>query len=133
MLTIAPTCIGQDFGDDVEALTLTSVSPTISRLTWKEVASVECETKVTYSVFRGTSEEFTPSLSNQIASGLTKATYLAKEPTTNKDYYYYVKFLRTSVTCLPQSGGTDIMILFSRAMEVNRGRGRQQTRRLECA
>jgi hypothetical protein len=104
LLIVAPTSFGQDFGRDVNDLGLTSLSATVVRLTWKQVESVECQTSVTYSIFRGTSEDFTPSLNNRIASGLTKTTYLAKEPIARRDYYYYVKALETPITCVPYSG-----------------------------
>lgn len=104
LLIAIPASFGQDFGEDVGGLTLTSLSSTVSRLAWEEVRSVECETSVTYSIFRGTSEDFTPSLSNRIANGLTKTTYLAKEPIAGKDYYYYVRFFTTPVSCTLQSG-----------------------------
>jgi hypothetical protein len=103
-LIVAPTCFGQDFGQDVDYLNLTSLSATTTRLTWSAVESVECQSTVTYSIFRGTSEDFTPSLTNRVASGLTKTTYLAKEPIAGKDYYYSVKAVITQVTCVPHSG-----------------------------
>jgi len=81
-----------------------SLDATTTRLRWTAVESVECKQAVTISVFRGTSEDFTPSSTNRIASGLTKATYLAKEPTAGKDYYYSVKAVITQVACVPHSG-----------------------------
>lgn len=103
-MVVVQTCFGQEFGEDVENLTLTKVSPTISRLSWMDPKSLDCETAVTYSVFRGTREDFTPSMKNRIASGLTKMTYLAKEPIVGKDYYYYVKAYVTDISCELHSG-----------------------------
>ena len=103
-LTVLPVSFAQDFGEDVDGLTLIPVSASVSRLAWEKIRSIDCETSVTYSVFRGTSEAFTPSSSNRIASGLTNATYLAKEPAPGKDYYYYVKAIVTPITCVPHSG-----------------------------
>jgi hypothetical protein len=97
-------CFGQDFGRDVDDLEVTSVSATTVRLTWREVESVDCQTSVTYSIFRDMKEDFTPSVSNRLASGLTKTTYLAKEPLRGADYYYYVRAFVTPVTCVPHSG-----------------------------
>jgi hypothetical protein len=93
-----------DLGQDVDDLVATGLTPTTSRLTWKPVSSVECETAVTYSVFRGTHEGFTPSLSNRVASGLTKTTYIAHEPKSSDDYYYAVSSVTTPAPCLPHSG-----------------------------
>jgi hypothetical protein len=93
------TCFGQDLGDDVEGLKLTEVSPTISLLSWTGPKSVKCETAVTYSVFRGARDYFTPSMKNRIASGLTEMTYLAKEPAASKDYYYYIKAIVMPAPC----------------------------------
>jgi hypothetical protein len=104
LLTFAPVCFAQSVGQDVDDLALTSLDATTTRLRWTAVESVECKQAVTYSVFRGTSEDFTPSSTNRIASGLTKATYLAKEPTAGKDYYYSVKAVITQVACVPHSG-----------------------------
>jgi hypothetical protein len=103
-LSLAQLCLGQDLGQDVDDLALESPSPTLSRLSWSGPHSVDCESVVTYSVFRGTKEDFTAALGNRIASGLTKTTYLAKEPIAGKDYYYYVKANVTQVSCALRSG-----------------------------
>jgi hypothetical protein len=103
VLIVIPPCFGQDLGDIVSDLTLTSVSATTSRLTWED-ESVECLARATYNVFRGTSKDFTPSSANRIASGLTKTTYLAKEPVEGRDYYYYVTASLTPTPCIPHTG-----------------------------
>lgn len=104
ILIVVPPCLGQDLGEDVEGLTLTEVGPRSSLLTWDPVQTVPCETSAIYSVFRGANEDFTPSLSNRIASGLSKTSYNANEPVARKDYYYYVKFKLTTAACVPHSG-----------------------------
>jgi hypothetical protein len=104
LVLVVQTCFGQELGEDVENLALTEVSPTVSRLSWTGPKSVECQVAVTYSVFRGTREDFTPSVRNRIASGLTKMTYVVKEQVVGKDYYYYVKAYVTGITCELHSG-----------------------------
>jgi hypothetical protein len=103
-LLLVQPCLGQELGQDVDNLTLESPSEILSRLSWTGPRSVDCETVVSYSVFRGTKEDFSASLANRIASGLTKTTYLAKEPVAGKDYYYYVKANVTPVSCALRSG-----------------------------
>jgi hypothetical protein len=88
--------LAQELGDDVDELKLATLSPTKVRLSWTPFEPTDGETLVTYSVFRGTSETFTPSLRNRIASGLKNTSYLATEPAANKDYYYYVKAVSTA-------------------------------------
>ena len=103
-LVRAVPCSGQDLGRDVDNLNLVSLSAKSTRLTWEPVHPVECENTVTYSVFRGTNEDFTPSLANRVASGLTKTTYVATEPVSGKDYYYQVTAVVSPTTCVPRSG-----------------------------
>jgi hypothetical protein len=107
LLILAWPCFGQELGEDVDNLILTEVSPTVSRLSWTGPKSVACETAVTYSVFRGTAEDFTPSSGNRIISGLTRMTYLAKEPVA-KDYYYYVRAVVKPVSCDLHSGRVEV-------------------------
>ncbi len=103
-LALVQPCLGQDIGQDVDNLTLESLSATLSRLNWTGPRSVDCEAVVTYSVYRGTSEDFTPSMRNRVATGISRTTYLAKEPLPAKDYFYYVKADVTPVSCALRSG-----------------------------
>jgi hypothetical protein len=96
LLLLRP-CFAQDLGEDVEGLNLVELSPTTVRLNWKPVEVGHCE-KVVYSVFHGNTEDFAPSLSNRIASRITKNSYVVKEP-TSKVYYYYVKALTLPTQC----------------------------------
>ena len=82
---LAPICFGQDFDQDVNELKLENLSPTTVRLTWEAVEPADCGT-VVYSIFRGMTEDFTPSLANRIAHGLIKTNYLDKVPSAGKDY-----------------------------------------------
>ncbi len=103
VLICAPALFGQE-SRDVDDLTLESVSSTVTRLSWTPIEPVDCAMGVTYNVYRGNTEDFDPSARNRIASGLTKATYVAKEPVPSQDYYYYVKAVLTPVTCALRSG-----------------------------
>jgi hypothetical protein len=107
-LALIQACLGQDVGQDVDNLTLESVSATLSRLNWTGPRSADCVAVVTYSVFRGTSEDFTPSVRNRIATGLSRMTYLAKEPPPARDYYYFVKADVTPASCALHSGAISV-------------------------
>jgi hypothetical protein len=104
-LVIAIPCLAEeDLGQDVECW-LVALSAKRSRLTWNPADGiVGCSWSVTYSIFRGTSEDFTPSLKNRIASGLTQTTYVTTEPVAGKDYYYNVKAVVTPTACVPYTG-----------------------------
>lgn len=100
-------CQGQeqdDLGEIVDGLSLTDVSAKVVRLRWTGPTSVECESSVTYSVFRSTSDDFTPSLSNRIATGVTKTTYLAVVPVASKEYSFQVTANVVSASCELHSG-----------------------------
>jgi hypothetical protein len=88
--------MAQELGEDVDDLKLTTLSPTKVRLSWAPFEPTDPEMTVSYSVFRGTSENFTPSLRNRVASGLQKTAYVVTEPAAKKDYYYYVKAVAIS-------------------------------------
>ena len=103
LLTFAPVCFAQSVGQDVDDLALTSLDATTTRLRWTAVESVECKQAVTYSVFRGTSEDFTPSSTNRIASGLTKAT-LSRQGTYGWQGLLFRQSRDNSGCVLPHSG-----------------------------
>jgi hypothetical protein len=92
----------QELGEDVDDLKLVELSPTTVRLSWKPIEIGNCERAV-YSVFRGNSEDFTPSLTNRIATRISKNAYVVTEP-TSKDYYYHVKALTMPTQCSTGSG-----------------------------
>jgi hypothetical protein len=104
VLVLASICSGQESGPDVDNLTLETVSSTLTRLNWVGPPSIDCKILVTYSIFRGTSEDFQPSARTRIATGISKTTYLAKEPLPNGDYYYSVRADATPVSCSLHSG-----------------------------
>jgi len=94
----------QDLGEDVDGVTAVALSATSTRLKWTAVEPIACE-KATYSVFRGETEDFEPSLQNRIASGLAKTTYITTEPKPERDSYYYVKAVTAEAPeCVLHSG-----------------------------
>jgi len=104
VLALVSSCSGQEVGKEVDTLTLETVSSTLTRLSWIGPRSIDCEALVTYSIFRGTSEDFEPSVQNRIATGISKMTYLAKEPLPDGDYYYLVRANARPVLCSLHSG-----------------------------
>jgi hypothetical protein len=101
----------QELGEEVDDLSLAALSPTKVRLSWALFEPHDRDASVTYSVFRGTTEAFTPSLRNRIATGLTKTSYVTTEPTASRDYYYYVKAVVTpGDAILPQSSACHTLI-----------------------
>jgi hypothetical protein len=100
ILTMAPAslCFAQHDDEYAKDLTVQDLSPGIVRLTWKAIPSEACNCTVTYSVFRGPNDDFTPSLKTQIASGV-KITHLdTHEPALSKSNgnYYQVQVIRTT-------------------------------------
>jgi hypothetical protein len=69
-------------------LTATAVSSSQINLSWTASSST-CG--VTYNVFRSTTSGFTPSSSNEIASGVTATTYSNTGLTASTTYYYLVE------------------------------------------
>ena len=72
------------------ALTATATSSTQIGLMWNAVTAPSNCT-VTYAVFRSASPGFTPSAANQVASGLTSATFNDTGLTASTTYYYVVE------------------------------------------
>jgi Malectin domain/Fibronectin type III domain len=69
-------------------LTATAISTSQINLGWS-AAQASCP--ITYSVFQSTTSGFTPSTSNQIASGLTSTTYSNTGLAASTTYYYLVE------------------------------------------
>jgi beta-glucanase (GH16 family) len=70
------------------ALGATATSSSQINLSWT-ASSASCS--VTYTVFRSTTSGFTPSSTNQIASGVTTTTYSDTGLTASTTYYYLVE------------------------------------------
>jgi hypothetical protein len=104
LLMLACTTISaQMLDDDVDGLTLKSLSATRIELSWKAVPSVACQYDITYSVFRSHKEDFTPDESNRIRQGIkTTSTIL----TDTSDSYFHVRAVRLPTSCAykPQPG-----------------------------
>jgi fibronectin type 3 domain-containing protein len=80
--TAAPTVPGAPSG--------TGTSTSAISVTWgASTAGSSCS--VSYNLFRSTTSGFTPSSSNQIASGLTSASYADSGLTASTTYYYVVE------------------------------------------
>jgi len=88
---------------EVDGLAFKEISPQIWRLNWTPVPPERCGDTITYSVFRGMTEDFEASKENQIASGITVAHYLAHEPKPPESYYYRVLAVRVPGQCEPAS------------------------------
>jgi hypothetical protein len=85
--------------DDVDNLIVKGLSAQTVRLTWNASSPVPCANAVTYSVFRDTKEDFTPSNENLIASKLSTTHYVAREPKAGENYGYHVRAVRTASRC----------------------------------
>jgi hypothetical protein len=102
----APQLLAQWLDEELEEVKLQEISPQAVRLTWAAVAPMpptptSCGQTITYSVFRGTDENFTASEETQIASELTVTHYIAHEPKGPTDYYYRVKAVGVPRQCTP--------------------------------
>jgi len=106
-----PPSFAQELGEDVDDLKLATLSATKVRLSWTPFEPTDRAASVTYSVFRGATESFAPSLKNRIATGLTTASYVTTEPAASRDYYYYVKaVVAPGDTMLPPSSPCHTLI-----------------------
>jgi len=100
---IVPTAqlIAQWTEVEVDGVALKEISPQVWRLTWTAVSPEACGDTITYSVFRGTNEDFEASEENRIASGIVPLHYIAHEPKGQKDFYYRVVAVRVPGQCAP--------------------------------
>jgi FtsP/CotA-like multicopper oxidase with cupredoxin domain/fibronectin type 3 domain-containing protein len=71
-------------------LAATATSSNLISLSWGAVTTT-CTGGVTYNVFRSTTNGFTPSSSNQVASGVTTASFVDSGLTASTTYYYLVE------------------------------------------
>jgi len=84
-------------------LTATDVSSSQINLSWS-ASSSSCA--VTYDVFRSTTSGFTPSSSNQIASGVTTTSYSDTGLTPGTTYYYVVEGTNSGGTSAASNQGS---------------------------
>jgi len=101
LLALAPAVYCQS--EVVEGLTLKEISATVVRLTWMPIFPAKCGEYITYTIYRGDNEKFSPSLDNQVADGVKATTYVVHEPQSNKprDWYYQVTATRNQGYCPP--------------------------------
>ena len=72
------------------ALKATALSSSEIQLSWQAVAP-PAHCAVTYRVFRGTARGFTPSIANQVGTGLTYPDFTDSELTSSTTYYYAIE------------------------------------------
>jgi hypothetical protein len=89
---------------------LKELTPTSVRLTWTSLAPARCGETVTYSVYRGESEDFDPAPDNQIAEGLIAPTFISREPKSRKGWYYRVLATRTQGYCAPPALDSGVIV-----------------------
>ncbi len=98
--------------NELEGVTLKEISPQVVRLAWTAGAPSSCGETTTYSVFRGTDENFTASEETKIAGGLTVTHYIAHEPKGPKDFYYRVKEVRFLGPCAPPALKSGVILTY---------------------
>jgi hypothetical protein len=112
MLVSATRLSAQMSEAEVDGLTLKEITPQIWRLTWIAVLPGACDDTITYSVFRGTNEDFEASEDNQIASGITVAHYIAHEPKSSGSFYYRVIANKITGQCAPLSLKSGLIVTY---------------------
>jgi hypothetical protein len=100
-MTSSSLCFAQHDNEYAEDVTVKDLSPGIVRLRWKAFPSESCACTISYSVFRGAKEDFTPSVKNQIASGVKVTHFDTHGQALSNDNYYQVQVIKT--TTLPAS------------------------------
>jgi endoglucanase len=111
-------------------LAATSVSSTQITLTWTNVAPPS-NCSVVYNVFRSTSNGFTPSSSNQIASNLGSASFSDAGLTASTTYYYRIEAVdavgasapssQVSASTRPAGGAFACHVVYSMVNQWNTG------------
>jgi len=104
------------------ALTATAISTSQINVQWTASSSL-CG-GITYFIFRGTTPSFTPSASNQIASGLTVTSYSDTGLTPSTTYYYLVEAVSSRGSSAPSNQAnatTQTVVVTSPLIAVNAG------------
>jgi hypothetical protein len=91
-------CQGTEELGDVQ---LKEISASTVRLSWAGLPQKKCGEKITYAVYRAESEDFDPSPETQIAAGLIRPSFVARERKTRNGWYYRVVATRTQGYCAP--------------------------------
>ena len=84
---------------EVKGFRLEALSSHVWRLTWKAVSSKACGERVSYSVFTADNNHVQTSVENQLASGITATTFIARAPNTSQSYYYRVIAVKVPEEC----------------------------------
>jgi hypothetical protein len=112
MLASSTQLFAQGSEAEVDGLTLKEITPQVWRLTWTVVSPGACGDSITYSVFRGTNEDFEASEENQIASGITVAHYIAHEPKPSGSFYYRVIAIKVLGQCAPATLMSGLIVTY---------------------
>jgi hypothetical protein len=97
---------------EVDGLALKEIAPQVWRLTWTAVPPEACGATITYSVFRGSNEDFKASEDNQIASGIIATHYVAHEPKGPLAFYYRVIAVRILGQCAPATLNSGLILTY---------------------
>jgi TPR repeat protein len=98
-LVSVPKIIAQANEAEVEGLKTEALSSHFWRLTWKTVPLKACGERVSYSVYRANNDHFRRSSENQLASGITATTFIARVPDTSQSYHYQVIAVKVPQEC----------------------------------
>jgi hypothetical protein len=104
-------------------LSALTVSASQINLNWSSSAAPSGCTVGSYSVYRSTTAGFTPSGSNQIASGITSTAYDDTTALCNTTYYYVVEALDSagSSPASPQASATTSACPITSGVQINCG------------
>jgi beta-glucosidase len=102
---------------------LTASASSTSQISMSWTASTSSCSGITYTIFRSTTPGFTPSSSNQIASGLSATSYSDTGLTPATTYYYLVEAVgsRGSSAASNQAGATTQSIVVTSQIAINAG------------
>jgi hypothetical protein len=100
------------------ALNATAVSSSQINLSWAASTST-CP--VTYKVFRSTTSGFTPSASNQVASGIATTSFSDTGLTASTAYFYLVEAVNSGGTSAPSNQATATTLAPTGFLQINSG------------
>jgi hypothetical protein len=100
------------------ALNATAISSSQINLSWAASTST-CP--VTYKVFRSTTSGFTPSASNQVASGIATTSFSDTGLTASTAYFYLVEAVNSGGTSAPSNQATATTLAPTGFLQINSG------------
>jgi hypothetical protein len=89
-------------GEEVDGVTFKDLSPGLVRLSWN-APEITCEYSNTYSIYRGSKEDFTASQENLLASGITTTHFDARE-VAGHEFFYRVLAVKEPAPKAPSAG-----------------------------